>query len=681
MSADLFAQFGPFSGNNAPANQQQGQNQPQAPAPAQQTDDPFAFLSTAFSQPPQQLPQPPRPQPQLQPQTTQFHTGQPQQWSFGAPSPAPQVAGVWGGGGSGGGSGGGGWSNWNAAMTAKPAAPEVQDDDDEDTWGDFEDASTNNPAQFPPMPAPQGSQVGSNGPPPSQSSKPGTRVVRASTIDLISNTLIDFGDLAPKMASQQPAEASRQQSPPRQDPWRNPAPQPAPKPRKPADPNVLFDAEDFELNGSSDDDDFDADDDEFGDFETGHTSPPAQPVPTPAAATALIDLLSLADPEPAASTAATAANSVPSQPKASPSTNGQAPSYPSSLSFGSTAPAITQTPSFAATKKSVPQLDEADWDAWGADESQSSQPAPVQAKKAPSQPKSQAKSQLQPKSQPPAKKERKVAKPEPKTSDWDWEAEEPSQSANSSAATALPPAIANAPTPKTIPEKAPPPTNIPPPSVLLSLFPTLIALPDKVLFKPTAAQPAEVRNRVIGDPKTVAFLRNYLQIIVVAGRVIAGRKQRWHRDKFLSQSMSISAAGSSKGGGMKLAGLDKAQGQREDREAADVVAAWARHVGKLRSAVATANAALVAAEAAEHKHYPPLKIPELQSATIPVTVAKQVPTATKPCIICGLRRDERVRGIDGDDVEDIFSEWWVEHWGHRVCRNFWAEHEATLRSR
>ncbi|CAK7232707.1 hypothetical protein SCUCBS95973_009193 [Sporothrix curviconia] len=483
-------------------------------------------------------------------------------------------------------------------------------------------------------------------------------------MDLISNTLINFGDTT-STAGALPPGGEPSSRPPQRDPWRNPEPEPTPKPRKPADPNVLFDAEDFEVNGASDDDDFDEDD--FGDFESGHTSPPrptaattnlftpqppisqpatAKPIPTPAAATALIDLLSLSDPEPSATTPAFPMQP---QPQAAPSVNRQAASLLSPLSFGSTAPATSQTPkspsfqdrnpfpglavttplsgefpidkvrnrtpspvttwpsfeapsttSTAATKKAVPQPDEADWDAW----------------------------------------------------DWDWEAEEPSQGADKRAPTALPPAIANAPIPNAIPDKAPPPTN-----------------------------PAEVRNRVIGNPKTIAFLRNYLQIIVVAGRVIAGRKQRWHRDKFLSQSMSISAAGSGKGGGMKLAGLDKAQGQREDREAADVVAAWIRHVGKLRTAVATANAALVAAEAAEHKHYQPLKVPELQSATIPVTVAKQVQTAIKPCIICGLRRDERVRGIDGDDVEDIFSEWWVEHWGHRVCRNFWAEHEAALRSR
>ncbi|KAL1889380.1 hypothetical protein Sste5346_008947 [Sporothrix stenoceras] len=782
MSADLFAQFGPFSGSNSSGNQQQGQGQGQAHAQAQpsraaqQSDDPFAFLSTAFSQPsaspvaqqhsPFSTSQSNTPQPQqwsfgtpsqpAQPAQSQFPASQssppqPQQWSFGAPPQPSQPAQPaqpslnWGS------SGGGGWG-----ATAAPAAALAEDDEDDDTWGDFEEASTGVQAQPPPVAAPpayQANQASQPAAPPSQPQEPSrTRIVRASTMDLISNTLVNFGDAPASVnALVSVAEPAHSPNPPQRDPWRNPVPEPAPaakpKPKKPADPNVLFDADDFDVNetfGSDDDDD--EDDDEFGDFETGHTSPPrpavastnhfssfqpassrpaaAKPAPTPAAATALVDLLSLDDSEPSPITA-----SYPmSQPQETSGIGRPAANLLSPLSFGSTsmtaqsnsqAPKspsfqernpfpglavttpistefptekvknrtpspVTTWPSFDESATSIitsktkvpPPSDDADWDAWGMEDSAPPKLAPTQTKRAPSPVKAKSKPKTQPKKAAP------VAKPAPETSDWDWDAEEPSQGPDTTASsTPLPPAIANASAPNSISDKAPPPTNVPPPAVLLSLFPTLMALPEQALFKPTATQPVEVRNRVIGNPKTIAFLRNYLQIIVVAGRVVAGRKQRWHRDKFLSQSMSISAAGSSKGGGMKLAGLDKAQGQREDREAADVVAAWLRHVGKLRSTVATANAALLAAEATEHKHYPPLRIPELQSATIPITVAKNVPTSTKACVICGLKRDERVRGIDGDDVDDIFSEWWVEHWGHRVCKNFWAEHEAALRSR
>uniref|UniRef100_A0A8H7TMC3 PARP-type domain-containing protein n=2 Tax=Clonostachys TaxID=110564 RepID=A0A8H7TMC3_BIOOC len=130
--------------------------------------------------------------------------------------------------------------------------------------------------------------------------------------------------------------------------------------------------------------------------------------------------------------------------------------------------------------------------------------------------------------------------------------------------------------------------------------------------------------------------------------------------------MSISAAGSK---GMKLAGVDKTQAVREDREAADIAGAWRDLVGRVRSAVAAANGEGLAS----------LKVPEL-SDTLQVQTAKFVPTGTSPCIICGLKREERVNKVD-HDVEDSFGEWWVDHWGHRACKNFWVEHEKMLRQR
>lgn len=120
---------------------------------------------------------------------------------------------------------------------------------------------------------------------------------------------------------------------------------------------------------------------------------------------------------------------------------------------------------------------------------------------------------------------------------------------------------------------------------------------------------------------------------------------------------------------MKIAGVDKTQSAREDRECGDVVAVWLEHVGRLRSAVAAANAA------GKTK----LKVPELKES-LQVQTVKMVPTAAKPCVICGLKREERVGKVDFD-VEDSFGEWWVEHWGHRACKNFWVEHEQKLRQR
>ncbi|KAL3964463.1 hypothetical protein ACCO45_001467 [Purpureocillium lilacinum] len=213
-------------------------------------------------------------------------------------------------------------------------------------------------------------------------------------------------------------------------------------------------------------------------------------------------------------------------------------------------------------------------------------------------------------------------------------------------------------------DSTPPPINVPPPSVILSAFPDLFRSGDS-LFKPIG-QSTKIKQEVLSNPRAVQFLQGYVALGATAARVMAGRKHRWHRDKILAKSMSISAAGSK---GMKLAGIDKTQSAREDREAADVVAAWREHVGRLRSAVATANSSGKAS----------LKVPEL-SETMQVQTAKVVPTAPKPCIICGLKREERVTKVDFD-VEDSFGEWWVEHWGHRACKNFWVEHEQRLRQR
>jgi hypothetical protein len=74
-----------------------------------------------------------------------------------------------------------------------------------------------------------------------------------------------------------------------------------------------------------------------------------------------------------------------------------------------------------------------------------------------------------------------------------------------------------------------------------------------------------------------------------------------------------------------------------------------------------------------------LRVPEV-AVGLAVSTAKGVPTAPRACVVCGLKRDERVAKVDGE-VEDSFGEWWVEFWGHRECRNFWVGHERELRQR
>ncbi len=138
--------------------------------------------------------------------------------------------------------------------------------------------------------------------------------------------------------------------------------------------------------------------------------------------------------------------------------------------------------------------------------------------------------------------------------------------------------------------------------------------------------------------------------------------------------MKIGSAQGSKLSGMKLTGIDKGENLKEEREVADVVRIWKEQLGKLRSAVAAANAGGAS---------PPLGvIPEI-AGTLPVRVGKVAEgafVAEKACVLCGLKREERVEKVDVS-VEDTFGEWWVEYWGHAACHNFWEEHKDELRQR
>lgn len=197
-----------------------------------------------------------------------------------------------------------------------------------------------------------------------------------------------------------------------------------------------------------------------------------------------------------------------------------------------------------------------------------------------------------------------------------------------------------------------PPTNVPPPAVLLTLFPPLFADAQEKLFKPMAAQTLPMRNKVLAEPATIMYLQGYIMLGSVAAHIIAGRKLRWKRDQHLSQGMRIGPASSRATSGMKLSSIDKSENMKEEREASDVVRGWKDQIGRLRHVVSAANqikAGLLGA------------VPDVQE-TMVVKVAKQgeggVP-AKEPCMVCGLKRDERVGGVDYD-VEDSFGEWWVE---------------------
>lgn len=215
-----------------------------------------------------------------------------------------------------------------------------------------------------------------------------------------------------------------------------------------------------------------------------------------------------------------------------------------------------------------------------------------------------------------------------------------------------------------------PPTNIPPPSTLLSLTATLLqSLPAeiKTLLKTSPGQPTDIGQATLDEVKLqLSFTR-------VVARIIAGRKFRWKRDIRLSQSMKIGPAQAGKSGGMKLTGIDRMESRREDQEAAEVVGVWKQHVGSLRASVANAKL-----------HHPgsDLTVPEI-AEMMPVRAMKGSEgalTAPKCCLLCGLKREEKVEKVDVN-VEDSFGEWWTEHWGHYECRKFWETHEESLQQR
>jgi len=197
-----------------------------------------------------------------------------------------------------------------------------------------------------------------------------------------------------------------------------------------------------------------------------------------------------------------------------------------------------------------------------------------------------------------------------------------------------------------------PPTNVPPPGVLLSLFPSLFADAQEKLFKPMAAQTLPMRNKLMAEPATIAYLQGYLMICNVAAHIIAGRKLRWKRDQHLSQGMRIGPASSRATSGMKLTGIDKGENLKEEREVSDVVRTWKEQVGRLRHVVSGVN---------QIKAGTLDRGPDLHE-TMHVKTLKQseggIP-ARQPCMMCGLKREERVTAAD-IATDDSFGEWWID---------------------
>lgn len=213
----------------------------------------------------------------------------------------------------------------------------------------------------------------------------------------------------------------------------------------------------------------------------------------------------------------------------------------------------------------------------------------------------------------------------------------------------------------------PPPSNIPPPSILLPIVTTIFGSLATHLK-------AVASNQPLDQPSRLSQLRTLLSSIRAAARILAGRKFHWKRDNLLSQSMKIGPAHSGKAGGMKLAGVDKAESRREDQEAAEALQVWRQQAGPLRSTIVALNGQLP-----ENERF---KISEIAD-NMPIRQGKPsegMVTAPKCCFLCGIKRDERVAKVDVD-VEDSFGEWWVDHWGHVDCVALWEKHKDSLRQR
>lgn len=568
-----------------------------------------------------------------------------------------------------------------AQSSQGPAGGNLADDDDDD-WGGFETAEPAAPQGLSvpkpfnvapvtsPVPAPSdpfegftaanatptpptNAQTDLPRPPPSgqeQAPPIRNRPARVPTMQLVTNSLLDL-DASPQVSSDA--------APRKPDVSSQKSPQKPPRKTARRDPNVLFDADDV--------DEEEEEDDEFGDFEdvdswdpaSGNPAPPTGPTTQPAS----VDLLSMDDPLPTPE----------------PSTLGASKTPGSLLSGTNTMPAPThvsaQPPSPLKQRSAFPDLAVSTSQAEKSKKTKASPGAspstpwpdfedggPAEAPAKEEWPSFNNFQQAKPRKAAPAPAPAAKAVTEEEPDNWDWDAVEASDT------TAPPPPPLS--TRDDYDDKEPPPTNIPPPSVLMTILPELLSLVNTSLLKPTAGHTPDARKKLLTDPSTIAFLRAYLLIATVTARILAGRKLRWNRDRFLAQGMAISAAGAK---GMKLAGVDKAEAGREDREAADVVAAWREQVGRVRAAVAGANGAIAEGGGLV------LKVPEIGEG-MKVSTAKAAPRAPRQCVVCGLKREERVARVDFE-VEDSFGEWWVEHWGHRACRNFWKEHEGRLRQR
>ncbi|KAL3450573.1 hypothetical protein BJX65DRAFT_246638 [Aspergillus insuetus] len=203
------------------------------------------------------------------------------------------------------------------------------------------------------------------------------------------------------------------------------------------------------------------------------------------------------------------------------------------------------------------------------------------------------------------------------------------------------------------------PTNIPPPSILLELFPRL--------FERLRQEGTEAKKKAQQKERLDAVALFIICTLKAVARVVAGRTLRWKRDAILSQSMRIGPARSGKVGGMKLSTVNKNEDIKEQQEAVDVINMWRDRAALFNSVIQAAG------------RRPVQVVSEITRVTT-ATPGQGAIKASHACALCGLKRDERIPKLD-ENVEDSFGEWWTEHWGHTECRHFWEDNMGLLSQR
>lgn len=202
----------------------------------------------------------------------------------------------------------------------------------------------------------------------------------------------------------------------------------------------------------------------------------------------------------------------------------------------------------------------------------------------------------------------------------------------------------------------PRPANIPPPTILLQLLPDVF-------------QSIQDLARVAQDDTEInEIAASIVTVFAVSARIIAGRSLRWKRDTYLAQSTRIGPSVSgARSGGMKLTAVNKSEAVREEREAADVCDAWSRNTHVFASVVTRSE------------HTRPWMNLNIKMTPRPSPGFGTL-EARDPCGLCGIKRDERIAGVDFD-VDDVFNEYWTEHWGHTDCKVFWYTYKDMLNQR